>query len=121
MFEGRELWGIAMDVSEYSSIFGEANALGYFEVSAEVRRRHKAYREYPTGTNIWVFSGKPDRVFSSLYRRVEYVVRTGGSELTPEGGVKRYLCVLKAPGVSDVISFEYSFTGRGGIELRRID
>ncbi|BAD84395.1 hypothetical protein, conserved [Thermococcus kodakarensis KOD1] len=118
MFEGRELWGVAMDLSEYSNIFGEANALSYFEVSAEIRRRHRAYREYPTGTNIWVFSGKPDRVFSSLYRRVDYVVRTR-SELTEEG-VKRYMCILKAPGVSDVISFEYSFT-RNGIEMKRTD
>ncbi|ASJ03287.1 hypothetical protein A3L09_08480 [Thermococcus profundus] len=118
MFEGRELWGVAMDVSEYSSIFGETNALSYFEVSAEIRRRHRAYREYPTGTNIWVFSGKQDRVFSSLYRRVDYVMRTR-SELT-EDGVKRYLHVLKAPGVSEIITFEYAFTGKG-IELERID
>ncbi len=59
-------------------------------------------------------------MFSSLYRRVDYVVRTR-SELTEEGGVKRYMCILKAPGgVSDVISFEYSFT-RNGIEMKRTD
>ncbi|WP_237705082.1 hypothetical protein [Thermococcus zilligii] len=117
MFEGRELWGVAMDVSEYSHIFGEEDALSYFEVSAEIRRRHSAYRDYPTGTNIWVFSGKADRVFSSLYRRMDYVIRTR-SELT-ENGVKRYLCVLKAPGVDEVITFEYSLENEG-LALRRI-
>lgn len=118
MFEGRNLWGVAMDISEYVRIFGEANALSYFEVSADVRRKHEAYREYPTGTNLWVFTGKADRTFSSLYRRVDYVARTE-SELTDEG-VKRYLHILKAPGVEEVLTFEYSFTDNG-VEFRRVD
>ncbi len=118
MFSGRELWGVAMDVSEYTRIFGEANTLSYFEVSAEVRRQHEAYRKYPTGTNVWVFSGKADRVFSSLYRRVDYVFRTR-SVLTDDG-VRRYLCILKAPGISTVPVFEYSLL-EGEIRMRRVE
>ncbi|WP_297503698.1 hypothetical protein [Thermococcus sp.] len=116
MFSGRELWGVAVDVSEYIRIFGEANTLSYFEISAEVRRQHEAYRRYPAGTNIWVFSGDVDRVFSSLYRRVDYVFRTR-SVLT-EDGVTRYLYVLKAPGLSDIPVFEYRIT-KDDVKVKR--
>ncbi|WP_048150100.1 hypothetical protein [Palaeococcus ferrophilus] len=118
MFEGRELWGVAMNVNEYVNIFGEDTALSYFEVSAEVRRRHRAYREYPTGTNVWVYTGRADRVFASIYRRMDYVIRTR-SEVT-DGRVRRYLCLLKAPDLWQPLVFEYSLT-REGIGLREVD
>ena len=117
MFEGRELWGISMNINEYTKIFNESTVLSYFEVSAETRRRHRAYREYPTGTNIWVYVGGPDRVFASLYRRMDYVIRTRSERVGDT--VKRYLCILKAPGMWQSITFEYSFTP-DGVEFRRI-
>jgi len=118
MFEGRELWGVSMDINEYVKIFDEGTALSYFEVSAEIRRRHRAYREYPTGTNVWVYTGKPDRVFASIYRRMDYVIRTR-SEVV-DGEVRRYLCILKAPDLWQPIAFEYSLVP-GGFKFEKLD
>lgn len=111
LFEGREIWGVAMDLSEYERIFSEEGTLRYIEVSADVRRRHEAYTKFPKGTNIWVYSGKGSRVLPSIYRRSHYVLRTR-SEITDEG-VKRELLVLKTPNLSEFKRFEYRFTDKG--------
>lgn len=118
LFDGRELWGVVMDISEYERIFGMYETLRYLEVSADVRRRHEAYVKFPKGTNIWVYSGKGSKVLPPIYRRANYVIKTV-SEITDEG-VKRELWVVKTPELSGVKRFEYKFTDKG-IELRSVD
>ncbi|AIF68560.1 hypothetical protein PAP_00570 [Palaeococcus pacificus DY20341] len=118
LFDGRELWGVVMDLSEYERIFSKDETLRYLEVSADVRRRHEAYIKFPKGTNIWVYSGKGSKVLPSIYRRSNYVLRTM-SEIT-DGGIRRELLVIKTPEFGEVKRFEYKFTKKG-IEIWSVD
>ncbi|AEH25270.1 hypothetical protein [Pyrococcus yayanosii] len=121
MFEGRELFGFAVDMTTYIDLFNsEEETLRYLEVSADIRAVHSAYRKYPRGTNFWVWSGmKSPKVFASVYRRADYVLRT--RSYLAEDGVKRELIVLKTPEMgSRLIRFEYTFT-KDGVEAWRVD
>jgi len=120
MFEGRELYGFAMDVADYIDMLGgESETLRYLEISAELRANARAYRDYPRGTNFWLWGRKGSpQVLASVYRRATYVLRVR-SELKG-GRVVRYLEILKAPGVGDdVIGFTYRFENGAPI-LERI-
>ncbi|WP_099211754.1 hypothetical protein [Thermococcus henrietii] len=120
MFQGRELYGFAMDVSDYIDMLGgESETLRYLEISAELRANARAYREYPKGTNFWLWGRKGGlRVLASVYRRATYVLRVR-SELSGDR-VVRYLEVLKAPDIGgEVIKFAYHFEN-GVPVLRRV-
>ena len=110
MFEGRKLYGFAMDMSDYIDMLGgELETLRYLEISAEIRVNAKAYREYPKGTNFWLWGRKGSpRILTSVYRRATYVLRVR-SELSGSK-VVRYLEVLKAPGMgTEIERFTYHF------------
>ncbi|GAB6134872.1 hypothetical protein [Thermococcus prieurii] len=120
MFQGRELYGFAMDVSDYIDMLGgESETLRYLEISAELRANARAYREYPKGTNFWLWGRKGGlRVLASVYRRATYVLRVR-SELSGDR-VVRYMEVLKAPDIGgEVIKFAYHFEN-GVPVLRRV-
>ncbi|NJE54074.1 hypothetical protein [Thermococcus sp. 21S9] len=113
MFEGRELYGFTMDVSDYIDMLGgELETLRYLEISAELRVNARAYRDYPKGTNFWLWGRKGSpAVMASVYRRASYVLRVK-SEFN-DGNVVRYLEVLKAPEMgNEVIRFRYHFDDR---------
>ncbi|WP_297549638.1 hypothetical protein [Thermococcus sp.] len=110
LFKGRELYGFTMDVSDYIEILGgELETLRYLEISAELRAKARAYREYPKGTNFWLWGPKESsQVLASVYRRATYVIRVR-SELNGME-VVRYLEILKAPDLkSRIIKFKYHF------------
>ncbi|WP_297479852.1 hypothetical protein [Thermococcus sp.] len=112
MFSGRKLYGFAIDVSDYIDMLGgELETLKYLEISAELRANARAYREYPKGTNFWLWGRKgSSQILASVYRRATYVLRVR-SELSGNR-VVRYLEVLKAPDMkSEVIRFTYHFDG----------
>lgn len=112
MFEGRDLYGFTVDVSDYIDMLGgELETLKYLEISAEMRANARAYREYPKGTNFWLWGRKGSpQILASVYRRATYVLRVR-SELSGNR-VVRYLEVLKAPGMgSELIRFTYHFDG----------
>ncbi|NJE85566.1 hypothetical protein E3E23_06980 [Thermococcus sp. CX2] len=117
MFDGRELWGSSIVMSEYKHIFGVDATLRYLEVSSEIRRRSDVYRKYPSGTNIWLYSGVDNKVLPFLYRKAKYIIKT---ESYIEGWeVKRRLKILKAPGLEDTVEFEYEIT-KSGLKLREL-
>ncbi|MDI3475290.1 MAG: hypothetical protein PWQ79_601 [Thermococcaceae archaeon] len=106
MFEGRELWGITVSNSDYKWIFGEEPTLRYLELVDAQRHTADVYRKYPSGTNLWVYSGVDRVILPFLYRKADYVLKTGSSI---EGDkVVRNLIVVKAPELEDILSFEYA-------------
>jgi hypothetical protein len=108
MFEGRELFGFAIDMSSYLELLGsERETLKYLELSAEIRAKSKAYKKYPTGTNFWLWREEQSKgVLASIYRRSDYVLRT--SSRIKDGRIIRTLEVIKSPRMTDeILTFSY--------------
>ncbi|WP_457753007.1 hypothetical protein [Thermococcus sp.] len=119
LFDGRELFGFAVDMSSYLNLFGsEKETLKYLELSAEIRAKSRAYRKYPTGTNFWLWGGKQSMsVLASIYRRADYVLRT--SSRIENHKIIRTLEVVKLPELKgEILKFEYSF--KNGVPLMRL-
>ncbi|AEC51854.1 hypothetical protein PNA2_0938 [Pyrococcus sp. NA2] len=120
LLEGRDIYGFAVAVSSYAKLFsGIDETLRYFELSSEIMRSHPAYKKYPVGVaNFWLWIGKgPEVIFASVYRRVDYVLRT--RSYFTEDGIERELVVLKTPELEEeIIKFEYEFK-KDGIKLSR--
>lgn len=106
MFEGRELWGITLSISDYLHMFGATKTQRYLEMADILRARADVYRKYPAGTNVWVYSGTDMAVLPLLYRKAEYVLRTE-SKISDDGRIVRLLRIVKAPYVEDILSYEY--------------
>ena len=107
--ENTEIWGISYKISDYLDIFSENALIKIIETTSEIRLVHKAYTDYPKGTNIWVFSGNNQTIINLLYRRADYVIETR-STLT-ENGVKRELYLIKMPKMRRIRKFTYQIRG----------
>ncbi|MBP1912557.1 hypothetical protein [Thermococcus stetteri] len=106
MFEGRELWGITVSISDYKWMFGAEATLKYLEFVDAQRYTAPVYRKYPSGTNIWVYSGVDDEILPFLYRKADYVLRTYST--LENGKVVRKLRISKTPERSNIREFEYT-------------
>ncbi len=109
MFEGRELWGVTVSMSDYLTMFSPKATQRYLEVSDLQRSRSYVYRKYPAGTNIWTYTGEDTVVLPLLYRKADYILKT--ESRVEDGGVRRYLHVLKTPDMREVSTVEYGFKG----------
>jgi hypothetical protein len=112
MFKGRELWGITVSISDYKWMFGEDATLKYLEFIDAQRHTAPVYKKYPSGTNLWVYSGIDNKILPFLYRKADYVLRTYST--LEEGKVVRKLRISKTPERSSIREFEYEI-GEGGV------
>nr|WP_206204553.1 hypothetical protein [Thermococcus sp. 21S7] len=110
LFEGRKLFGFAIDISSYLELLGgEKETLKYLELSAEIRSKSRAYRKYPTGTNFWLWSGdRGKNVLASTYRRADYVLRTS-SEIKNGEIVRRLEIIKSRVPQNEILTFRYHF------------
>jgi hypothetical protein len=109
MFEGRELWGITVSISDYKWMFKEEATLRYLEFIDAQRHMAPVYREYPSGTNLWVYSGNDNRILPFLYRKADYVLRTYST--LEDDKVIRKLRISKTPKRDPIREFEYTIEG----------
>ncbi|WP_297497292.1 hypothetical protein [Thermococcus sp.] len=107
-FEGRELWGVTVSISDYLHMFGAQKTQRYLELADLLRTNSDVYRKYPAGTNVWVYTGNDLVVLPLLYRKATYVLRTE-STVTEEGKVIRTMKIVKAPGLKSMPAYEYTF------------
>jgi len=107
MFEGRELWGVTVSMSDYISTFNPKATQRYLEVSDLQRARSEVYKKYPAGTNVWLYSGEDTVVLPLLYRKADYILKTDSR--VENGKLRRYLHVVKTPNMGKVLTTEYSF------------
>ena len=107
MFEGRELWGITVSISDYLSLFTPRATQRYLEISDLQRSRSNVYKKYPAGTNVWVYTGEDTTVLPLVYRKADYILKT--ESRIENGEIKRYLHIIKAPEINDVFNIEYGF------------
>ncbi len=108
MFEGRELWGITLSISDYLHMFGPQKTQRYLELVDLLRASSDVYTKYPAGTNIWVYTGNDVVVLPLLYRKATYVLKTE-SRITDEDEVLRTMKIVKAPGLESMPLYEYTF------------
>jgi len=109
MFEGRELWGVTVSMSNYLSIFTPKATQRYLEISDLQRRKSEVYIKYPAGTNVWTYTGDDTIVLPLLYRKADYILKT--ESRIEDGKVKRYLHLIKNPKLGAVSTLEYKFKG----------
>jgi KaiC/GvpD/RAD55 family RecA-like ATPase len=109
MFEGREVWGITVSMSDYKWMFGEEPTLRYLEFVDAQRRTADVYKKYPSGTNIWIYSGTDNRILPFLYRKADYVLRTYST--LEDDKVIRKLRISKTPKRDPIREFEYTIEG----------
>jgi len=109
MFEGRELWGVTVSMSDYLSIFTPKATQRYIEISDLQRSRSEVYKKYPAGTNVWTYTGEDTIVLPLLYRKADYIFKT--ESRIEDGETRRYLHIIKAPELGDVRTLEYRFKG----------
>ncbi len=109
MFEGRELWGVTVSMSDYLSIFPPRATQRYIEISDLQRSRSQVYKKYPAGTNVWTYTGGDTMVLPLLYRKADYILKT--ESRIEDGEIKRYLHIIKAPELGDTRTLEYKFKG----------
>ncbi len=115
MFEGRELWGVTISISDYLYMFGPQKTQRYLEMIDLQRAKSDVYKKYPAGTNVWVYSGNDVVVLPLIYRKASYVLKTE-SRITGEERVVRTMKIMKAPDLDGIPTFEY-IVRRNGVEF----